>query len=94
MRGAKSGVRMKKVLLVADNPTLQFILTRQIEPNPETKDTPHPCSYGSSANWISGAALKLGVIISLLSFLPFRSSKGKFGNLFLLQAEGSITACS
>ena len=40
MRGAKSGARMKKVLLVADNPTLQFILTRQIEPNPETKDTP------------------------------------------------------
>ena len=39
MRVAKSGVRMKKVLLVADNPTLQFLLTRQIESNPETKDT-------------------------------------------------------
>ena len=31
MRSAKSGVRMKKVLLVEDNPTLQFLLTRQIE---------------------------------------------------------------
>jgi len=31
MRSAKSGVRMKKVLLVEDNPTLQILLTRQIE---------------------------------------------------------------
>ncbi len=87
MRGAKSGVRMKKVLLVEDNSNLQFLLTYQIESMGFTVITAN--NGKERVEKAIGAALKPGVIISLLSLLPFSSAKGKFRNSFLLQAQKS-----